>query len=170
MGLAVDGAGTLHLLAAAAGGEALSYSMWDGERWSSGEAFALGPDAAQAAGAGLGAAAATLPQGGQLAVALGMMVTGEEEEAVPAVYTLARAIPTVDVPAVPAPLPLPSATPEVAGSEPTPTLAAPTPTPDLMAGPAPSSPPVDPRLLGGGIAAVLIIGALATRPLWGRRR
>ena len=64
----------------------------------------LDPDAAQAAEAGLGAAAATLPQGGQLAVALNVG-GGRRRRCGSAVATLhyvARAIPTVDVSAVPA--------------------------------------------------------------------
>jgi hypothetical protein len=170
VGLAVDGGGTLHLVGVAKGGEGLLYATWDGERWSSPEAFALEPDGAQAAGAGLGGAAATLRQGGQLAVALSVMVADEEGETAPALYYVARVIPTVEGAALPTPPPLPSATPQLAESEPTPTLGVPTSTPDLLAVPAPAGPAVDPELLGGGLAALIVGGGLAMWLLWRKRR
>jgi hypothetical protein len=166
VGLAADGGGTLHLVGVAADGEELLYSTWDGERWSSAEAFTLEP--------GMEAesvtAAATADGGGELAVALSVMVADEGEEATLALYFTARTIPTVDVSVMPTPLPLPSATPELAAGELEPTLGVPTLTPDLMAGPTPSSSAVDPRLLGGGMAAVILVGALVMWPLLSRRR
>jgi len=166
VGLAVDGGGTLHLVGAAASDDTLLYTTWNGERWSRAEAFALGPHVE----VGLGSAAATLDQGGQLAVALRVAVADEEEATVPAFYYVARVIPTVDVPAPPAAVSLPTATPEAAEIEATPTLGVPTPTPDLTAGPAPASPGVDPLLLGGGLATLIVAGGLAGWLLWRRRR
>jgi hypothetical protein len=182
VGAAADGAGTLHVVGAGAGGEGLLYTNWDGARWSGAETVELASDAAQAVEAGLGAAVATLSQGGRLAVALNVaavdaaaddLAGGVGADAVPTLYYVARVIPIVAVSAVEtATSTLPTSTPESAGGESTalPTLAVPTSTPDLMAGPTPSSLPVDPRILGGGIAAVLVVGALLTWPLWGKRR
>ena len=109
-----------------------------------------------------------MPQGGQLAVALRVSVAGEEEEAVPALHYTERIIPTVEVSAMPTPSP--TAMPEGAASESTPTMETLAPTPDLTVGLTPSSPAVDPRLLGGGVAALIVVAALVTWPLWGRRR
>jgi hypothetical protein len=166
VGLAVDGGATLHLVGATTGGEALLYTTWDGARWSGADAFAVGPEVA----AGLGTGAAVAHQGGQLAVVLRVSVADEEKNTVPMLYHLARTIPTVDVLPLPIPLPLATATPLAAGSEVTPTLGVPTPTPDLAAMPLPASPGVNPRLLGGAVAAAIVVAALVTWPLWGRRR
>ena len=103
-------------------------------------------------------------------MALSVMVADEEGQTAPTLYYVARVIPTVEVAALPTPPPLPSAAPELAESEPTPTLEVPTATPDLMAGPAPAGPAVDPQLLCGGLAALIVGGGLAAWLLWRKRR
>lgn len=123
---------------------------------------------------GLGVAAATLLQGGRLAVALWALMAGEGEKAVPAIFYAARAIPTVEVPPAPAPTPTPTVTlsPTL---EPT---ATPSPTPDpstgsgqaLTSGLPPWVPSMDPLLLGGGLAGVIVVGVLTARGLWMRRQ
>jgi len=174
-GLAADGRGTLHLVGKDAEREALLYSTWDGStgltaggsHWSAAENFRLGSEIE----VGLGVAAATLPQGGRLAVAMRALPIGEGEKAVPVISYTARAIPTVEVPPAPAPNPTPTVTPS-----PTPEpMAVPSPTPDPSTGSGqaqtsgllPLGFSMDPLLLGGGLAALIVVGVLAT---WGFRR
>ncbi len=171
-GLAVSGPGVdasapgvLHLVGVSADGEAVLYSTWAGTRWSAVERYSLGPEVE----ADRGAAAATRPQGGRLAVAVRAQAAGNEagtgEEA--AAFAIVRTIPTVDVPALPTPAPTP--TPLVTPS-PTPTpTAAPSATPDLTSGPLPSDSGYLPLILGGGLAAVVVVGVLVARGMWGRR-
>ena len=155
-GLAVSGPpfgehSTLH--AAGAGSNALLYSAWDGSAWSAAESYALGPDALT----GLGAAAASLPAGGRFAVALLAASDGQGSE-LPAVFGMARAIAAVDEELLPTPVPTrtPAITPTFT---PSPTLV-PSPTPNLNT-PVTSGFPVDARILGGGLAMLVVLAALA---------
>lgn len=164
-GLAVSGPPgdpglTLHLVGTDAAMGALRYSAWDGAEWSSTEVVPLGLEART----GLGAAAAAPVQGGRLAVALLATAGGEGEEAAPAVFGAARAIPTVDVSLLPTPAATPTRAVAVTPT-PKPTVI-PSPTPDLRT-PTGSIAPVSPMLLGGGLAAVIVVGMLA---VWGVRR
>ncbi|MBN1979693.1 MAG: hypothetical protein JW918_20040, partial [Anaerolineae bacterium] len=160
-GLAADGGGTLHLVGVGAGGAALLYSSWDGARWSAPETPWLRPEVAQ----GLGAAAATAPAGGQLAVALLALPPGIDAGA-PAVFYASRAIPSVDVVDVPPPAtPFSDAT---AAPSPTPDpTPAPSPTPDLSGDVDPAGSTQLPLVLGGGLAVVIVVGVLVA---WGARR
>jgi hypothetical protein len=185
-GLTTDSNGTLHLVGVNVEGEALLYSTWDGStgptaggsHWSAAETFRLGSEMEL----GLGVAAATLSQGGRLAVALRALAVGEGEKAATVIFGTWRAIPTVEVPPAPAPTPTPMVTPI-----PTPgPTAAPSPTPApstalrqssgqgsgqaLMSGLLLWISSMDPLLLGGGLAALIVVGVLATRGVWTRRQ
>lgn len=162
IGLAVTGpteSATMHLAGTDSARGALLYSAWDGAAWSAVETFLLGPTALT----GMGAAAAAPPQGGRLAVAL-LATANDGGNPLPAVFGIARAIPDVDLELLPTPAPTrtPVITPTATPS-PTPI---PSPTPNLNT-PVASGPAVDPRILGAGLATVVVLGVLA---LWGVRR
>jgi hypothetical protein len=162
VGVTAGGAGTIHIVGVDADGEVLLYRAWDGGTWRDLGTFALDPQL----GAGPGVWVTTMPQGERLAALLRITVTDKEENAMPTLHYMERVIPTVEVsppPTRPTPLPLPTTIAEAAESKPT-------PTPDLSVGLEPSDAAVDPRLLGGSVAIVIIAAALATRSIWGRRR
>jgi hypothetical protein len=160
-GLAADGE-SLHLVGAVADQGVLLYTsvpITGDFRWGGVETLSLG---AEIEGGG-GAAAAVSP-GGRLAVAV-QAVTGTG--AGPSIWAAARAIPPVASPAQPeaaAPTPVPGVEP-ASTSLPT---AGPTPTLDLAAEPPPASDTARLGLvLGGGLAAVIVVGVMA---VWGVRR
>lgn len=164
LGVVADAGGALHLVGVGAGGGALLYSTWDGERWGSAELLSLRLDVE----AGLGVAAATWLQSGRLAVALRVLEAGESGEETSVLLYTERTISPAGVP--PAPTISPSPTP-VATQGPTlqPT-AVPSPTPDLTGGPEPSGSSQLPLFLGGGLAAVIVVGVLVTWGVWRGRR
>jgi len=167
-GLASDGAGTLHLTGLGhddAGELALLYVTWDGDRWGERESFRLELDDGEP-----GVAAALLPALGRLDVVLRGEAGGEDGTPQAELWYTGRAVPAVAVPPAPTLLPRPTATPL-----PTPTPAAtPQPTPDFSRAPPPAAGgSMDitlPLLLGGGLAALIVVGVFGTRWLWAGRR
>jgi hypothetical protein len=168
VGLAPDGAGTLHLVGLIndeAGGPVLLYATWDGGRWGERETFRLELDGGEP-----GVAAMVLPALGRLDVALRGTAGGGEETAQVDLWHTRRAVPTVVVTPVLAPIPQPTAT---LLPTPTPTMT-PRPTPDFGRALSPTSggsmPASLPLLLGGGLAALIVVSAFALRLLWVGRR
>jgi hypothetical protein len=158
-GLAADAA-SLHLLAALAESTSLRYSTWSsGEqgaegRWSQPESFNPAGGWRNYPG---GAAAAPL-SGGQLAVAwLALPDTASLATPippVPGVFLALRAVATVQPPAGPPPAPTNTSTAQPS-LEPT---IAPTATPMLSQKPGPSGDSsLSPLVLGGGLAAIIVI-------------
>jgi len=174
-GLAADGDGltngSLHLIAAEPGSADLIYLSWAGS-WSSAQRFAPQGAYGQAAGAAVSAPLT----GGRLAVSwladpavvaqnaadnagasslAGLFLTGRGVAQVQAERYVAEA----------------TATPE--GAAPTATVEPgppPTATPELNVAPLPQGEPVSPLILGGGLAALIIVaGAVLSRMFWKNR-
>lgn len=137
----------------------LRFSAWQDGRWASPEAY---DPVGLPAGEILAAAAAARPQGVRLALAWVSL----DEAGLPALRLAWRALPEFALP--PLPTPLPTSTPP-----PQPTLAptiAPSPTPDLNRTPPASAALPDPRLLGGGLAALIVVGVIVVVRLgWFRK-
>jgi len=117
-----------------------------------------------------GVAAALLPALGRLDVVLRGEAGGEDGTPQAELWYTGRAVPPVAVPPAPTLLPRPTATPL-----PTPTPAAtPQPTPDFSRAPSPTTGgSMDialPLLLGGGLAALIVVGVFGARRLWAGRR
>jgi len=184
VGLATDGAGTLHLVGVGeddAGEPALVYTTWDGSAavavgegsWGEQETFRL----PSGVGGEPGVAVALRSALGWLDVAFRGEVEGEEGEAQVDVFYAGRSVPVVEVTPVPVFTPRPTMTP-TPGPTPMPT---PTPRPAVsaeapsLAPPALSLGPVTLPLLSlGGILLagliVVVVAFLALRPPWARRR
>ena len=180
VGLVGDGAGTLHLVGVGeddAGEPALLYTTWDGsaalttggERWGELETFRLGP------GSGRGVAVALDAALGRLDVTFRGEAESEEGEVQVDVLYASRAVPAVEVTPVPLFTSQPTATPT---PRPTPT-ATPTPRPAVNTEAPPPAPPslslgpVNLPLVSLGgllLAALIVVGVMALRPLWAGRR
>lgn len=176
VGLAADGAGTLHLVGLGRDGidePALLYATWGssttlitgGERWSEPEAFRLDFDAGEP-----GVAVALLPAMGRLsAVARGEIVV-EGKGTFVDLWHASRVVPTVIVAPAPTLTPDPTPTPPPTGT-PAPT---PTATPDLSGGPLPGAQRSMDLLLtlalGGGLAALIVVGVFGARFILAGRR
>lgn len=125
----------------------LRYSAWENGRWAAPEIYF--PPAIPASGA-WGAAAAARPDGQLLALAWLAL----DESDLPALRLAWRALPLFALP--PLPTPVPTLTPTPAPTlEPTP---APSPTPDLNQSPPAGTSLPAPLILGGGLAAIIVIG------------
>jgi hypothetical protein len=176
VGLVGDGAGTLHLVGMGeddAGETALLYTTWAGERWDDLETHRLSYDTRGEPGAAI-ALVSTL---GRLHVTFREEREDEEGEAQMAVRYISRSVPVVEVISVSAFTPLPTMTP-MPGATPMPT---PTPRPAVNPeAPSPGPPSLSlgpltlPLLSVGGILLaallVVVVGFLALRPPWARRR
>ena len=145
--------GVLHLIGMPSAGR-LAYTTWSAGRWSDLQGVVL-------AGWNLGAAtwveAASLPTG----VRLGLAWVSPDETGLPAVFWTTRAIPLMEAsPELTAlPTPVVESTPALSI---TPTVQ-PSPTPDLNAAPAMTISSNAPLILGGGLAAILVLGYLLSR-------
>jgi hypothetical protein len=176
VGLAGDGAGTLHLIGVGeddAGEPALLYTTWADERWSELETFRLAPGTDGEPGV----AVALRPALGRLDVTFRGKARSEGDEAHVDVFYASRSTPAVDVTPVPVFTPQPTMTPPPRS---TPT-ATPTPRPAVNpVAPSPAPPvlslgPVNLPLVSLGglflvVLVVVVVGVLALRPLWARRR
>jgi hypothetical protein len=158
-----DSQGTLHLLGSNPALDLPAYSTWNGERWTSVEAFSFGAQVKLQ----LGAAAATRPQGGALAVAWLAM---QEEDGTDSNELLfaARTIPTVVVQMLPEQTATP--TPDLAPTPTPPLTPQPTPTPNLNKAELPETAPVPPLALSGGAAVLILAGVFITRWLLDRKQ
>jgi hypothetical protein len=176
VGLAGDGAGTLHLVGVGeddAGEPALLYTTWVDERWGELETFRLPPGVSGEPGA----AVALRPALGRLDLTFRGEVEGEEGDPQVDVFYASRPVPEVEVTPVPAFTPQPTM-PPTSRSAPT---ATPTPRPAVNpVAPSPAPPslslgPVNLPLVSlGGLflvaLVVVVVGVLALRPLWAGRR
>lgn len=184
VGLATDGAGTLHLIGVGeddAGESALLYTTWDSAaalttgdgRWGELETFRLAPDVSGEPGVAVALRSAL----GWLDVIFRGEVESEEGEVQVDVFYANRSVPVVEVTPVPVFTPQPTMTP-TPGPTPMPT---PTLRPTVNAGaPSPSPPSLSlgpvtlPLLSLGGILLaaliVLAVAVLALGPLRARRR
>lgn len=175
VGLAADGAGTLHLVGLGrdeAGEPALAYATWhtEDERWREQEMLRLEEIESTVSGV----AAALAGAQGWLSVAFRAQVEGEQGVR-GEVFHAGRSVPTVEAGPEPSYTPMPTVTPT---PSPTPT-AAPTPRPTVQAQAPEPAPPVlevgpltlPMTALGGlAVATVIVVGVLAGRGLWARRR
>jgi hypothetical protein len=152
-GSSVTSTGELHLAGMPVAGR-LAYTTWAEGRWSDLQAYGL---AGWNQGAATWAEAASLPTGGRL----GLAWLSSDETGRPAVFWSARTIPVVEVApeATPVPVALETAIPEP-GITP---AAQPSPTPDLNLAPAMTISTRAPLILGGGLAAILVVGYMLTR-------
>lgn len=172
-GVATDGdlsEGSLHLLATTtslsdARDNTLKYSVWNGLQWINRDSL----DAMFRFGPGMGAAAATRPEGGLLAAAWVAMPGASSDTNIPSIYIATREIPTfIILPSASQALPTPTATPTPAPFI-QPTLA-PTPTPNLNQVPASSGEQFPPLILGSGLAALAVAGVFGMRMLLSKKR
>jgi hypothetical protein len=176
VGLVGDGAGTLHLVGVGeddAGEPALLYTTWAGERWDDLETHRLTYGARGEPGAAIALESAL----GRLHVTFREETEDEEGEAQMTMRYVSRSVPVVEVTPVPAFTPRPTMTP-VLEATPMPT---PTPRPAVNPeAPSPGPPSLSlgpltlPLLSVGGILVaallVVVVGFLALRPPWVRRR
>lgn len=155
----------LHLAALQSGRGQLLFSSWDGLRWSEVERFSLPPTnearfdlADPPFPLPISLAAAT--EGGKLPAVL-MGVKGAEAGGrwQAALFFTERQVPKVTLPPLP-PLPTATATPSPTAA-PLPTVPPPTITPTLSSAPAELAPPINPLILGGGLAAVILLAIFA---------
>jgi len=169
VGLVSGGGGTAHLVGLGqddGGAPVLLYMAWDGEQWGEREAFRL--DLALEAPVP-GVSAAVLPALGQLDVVFRGQGEGGEGIQPTNLWHTRRGVPVVvatPVPTLtpqPTPTPLPTSTP----------MALPTPTPILSLEPPPDSSgsilDLLPFLLPGGLAVLIVAGAIGLGLLRTRR-
>ncbi len=147
--VAISG-GMLHLVGMPAN-DRLVYSSWEHGRWGEMEDYTL---AGWTSDIALWVDAASLATGGML----GLTWLATDETGLPAVYWVERSIPVIEVLPEPTsmPTPVPQDVPDIA---PTPTFQ-PSPTPDLNLAPAISFSASTPLVLGGGLAALLVVSFL----------
>jgi hypothetical protein len=142
--------GMLHLVGMPAD-DRLVYSSWEHSRWGDMEGYTL---AGWTSGPALWVDAASLSTGGRL----GLTWLAADETGLSAVYWVERSIPVIEV--LPEPTPMPTPVPQDDPDiTPTPTIQ-PSPTPDLNLAPAMSFSASTPLVLGGGLAALLVVSFL----------
>lgn len=168
-----DEAYALYLAAMQPAAGGFLYSSWQARRWSEVERFVLPP--VNGAPFNLVAAQDRLSlalnlaapgEGGILSAAwLGAVEAGtgqagnQPAEARVGLFFASRLIPALRLPDLP-----PTATPaptDTPAPQPLPTLPVPTATPTISSAPAELAPPVDPMVLGGGLAAIILFAILA---------
>jgi hypothetical protein len=145
--------GVLHLVGMPINGR-LAYTQWADGRWGDMEGYAL---AAWNAGPAEWVDAASMLTGSTL----GLTWFAVDETGLPAVFWIGRIIPVIDVLPEPTPIPTPVLQDDP-GIAPTATIQ-PSPTPDLNLAPAMTFSSSAPLILGGGLAALLVIGFLLIR-------
>jgi hypothetical protein len=159
-GLAVGGSvmeagGVMHLAGMPLAGRLL-YSHREEGRWAEPQSFAL---AAWGQEAATRVDAACLASGGQL----GVTWVAQDENGQPGVFWITRMIPVVEVPPeMELPLDPTAAVESELTNKPTAT-ALPSPTPDLNLAPAMGMSSSIPLVLGGGLAAILVVGYMLVK-------
>jgi hypothetical protein len=145
--------GVLHLVGMPETGR-LAYTQWTDGRWGDPESYAL---AGWNNGAAIWVDAASLPSGGQL----GLTWLAVDDSGLPVVFWVSRTIPVEEVVPEPTPMPTPvvESTPGIA---PTATIQ-PSPTPDLNQAPPMRLSSDTPLILGGGLAAIMVVGYMLAR-------
>lgn len=171
-GLASDEKGEIHLVGVDRQQGILRYTAWEavalsGGRWSPQEI----QDETDLISSGLGANAAASSLSGKLAV-VSQSITQGDESGMLALYYTARQIEvgSLETPANTIPTPQPTSTPTLVPSPTAEPIQLPTITPDLNTKPEEEGNSIPPLILGGVVAAVILIGIFAIRELLGRVR
>jgi hypothetical protein len=153
--------GRLHLVGLDRSGGQMVYATWD-TRWSQLEVIPLQVHGS----AGIGVNAATMLQGKTISAVLQMNILGQDNQTQEAIIFSSRNISTIEFSSTPTLEPTAViVTPKV--SQPTRT---PSPTPDLSGEVVISDVGSTPLILGGGLAAALLIFVLIMRSFWMRKR